>query len=305
MTNQTNTLKSTAPVVLFVLAAFLIVQALSCRKEASYAKPTPLGEKIACDFGISEDAFALAARQPHPLKGKGGGKPPKDTTTPPPTDTATNPQPVYGAVIFVDTDGHTVTGTSWNLSGPLACAPSGLDAEGNRWVVERIRADYAEFPVTVTADSTVYLAAPAGARMRVIITTSWEWYGMAGGVAYISSFTWGTESGCFVFSSLLSYNLKNIADASSHEAGHTLGLRHQARYEAGVKVEEYNSSLAADGKGHLMGYPYPHTSGWQVGFNPYGTVQDDRAIISATLRPLSGTAYITREELTETMKGMR
>jgi hypothetical protein len=278
--------------VLILGAAFLLVQALSCSKEVSYAKPTPIGEKVACDFGISHEAFVLAARQPHPFKGKGGGRPPKDTTTPPPADTTTNPPPpppVYGAVIYVDTDGHTVTGTSWNMSGPIACAPSGLDAEGNKWVVARMRADWAEFPVTVTADSTVYLAAPAGARMRVVITTSWEWYGMAGGVAYISSFTWGVESGCFVFSALLNFNPKHIADASSHEAGHTLGLRHQAKYtwdaiaSAWIKEAEYNSDLAPDGKGYLMGYPYEHESTWQVGLNPYGTVQDDRAIVRATL----------------------
>ncbi|MFZ1314270.1 MAG: hypothetical protein WAR38_15500, partial [Chitinophagaceae bacterium] len=35
--------------------------------------------------------------------------------------------PSASAVLFLDFDGHTVSGTSWNYAGPIVCAPSGLD----------------------------------------------------------------------------------------------------------------------------------------------------------------------------------
>ena len=35
--------------------------------------------------------------------------------------------PSATAVMFLDFDGHTVNGTSWNTAGPIICAPSGLD----------------------------------------------------------------------------------------------------------------------------------------------------------------------------------
>src|SRR6266404_4854796 len=135
-------------------------------------------------------------------------------------------------VIFLDFDGHTVSGTSWNVSGPIYCGASGLNSSQITEVFNRVAEDYRPFTVNVTNDSTKYLSAPANKRMRVIITVTSSWYGPAGGVSFVNSFTWGDNTPCFVFSALLGYNTKNIGEASSHEAGHTLGLRHQSVYDA-------------------------------------------------------------------------
>jgi PKD repeat protein len=48
----------------------------------------------------------------------------------------------------------------------------------------------------------------------------------AGGVAYIGSFNASTDTPCFVFTQQLANGEKYIAEAISHEVGHTLGLYH-------------------------------------------------------------------------------
>ena len=82
--------------------------------------------------------------------------------------------------------------------------------------------------------------------MRVILTVTHEWYGSAGGVAFVGSYSWGDDTPCFVFSGLLGYNVKNISEATAHEAGHTLGLYHQASYDANcVKTSDYHYGQGA------------------------------------------------------------
>src|SRR5947207_3604695 len=143
--------------------------------------------------------------------------------------------------IYLDFDGQTVSGTSWNVNGPIYCGASGLSSAQMTEIFNRVSEDYRPFTVNVTTDSTKYLNAPANKRMRVIITVTSDWYGSAGGVSFVNSFSWGDNTPCFVFSALLGYNTKNIAEASAHEAGHTLGLRHQSSYDANcVKISEYN-----------------------------------------------------------------
>src|SRR6186997_1325752 len=149
--------------------------------------------------------------------------------------------PSASAVLFLDFDGHTVSGTSWNFTGPFICGSSGLTNTQITEAFNRIAEDYRPFNINVTTDSTKFLAAPMNKRMRVILTVTSDWYGNAGGVAFVNSFTWGDDNPCFVFTALLNYNTKNIAEAAAHEAGHTLGLYHQALYNASCAlVSEYN-----------------------------------------------------------------
>lgn len=196
-----------------------------------------------------------------------------------------NSYPASQNVVFLDFDGHVVEGTYWNGSGPLVCDPATLDASQITTIFNRIAEDYRPFTVNITTDSTKYWAAPAGHRMRVVFTTSSSWYGAAGGVAFINSFTWGDNTPCFVFTALLNNNTKNIAEAGSHEAGHTLGLRHQSLYDGQCnKVSEYHSGLGSGeiGWAPIMGVGYyRNLTLWHYGSNPYGCndMQDDLAII--------------------------
>jgi len=107
--------------------------------------------------------------------------------------------PSAQATIFLDFDGHYVTSTIWNGGNPINCAPSGMNDDQITEIFNRVSEDYRPFNVNVTTNETKFNSAPYNKRMRVVITTSNEWYGSgAGGVAYINSFTWGNNSPCFV-----------------------------------------------------------------------------------------------------------
>jgi hypothetical protein len=194
--------------------------------------------------------------------------------------------PSASAVIYLDFDGHYMNGTSWNSSGPIVLDASNLNSTQITEVFNRVAEDYRPFNINVTTDSTKYWSAPGTSRMRVIMTISSSWYGSAGGVAYIGSFKWGDNTPCFVFTALLNYNLKNISEAASHEAGHTLGLRHQSSYDANcVKTSEYNSGSGSGeiGWAPIMGVGYYRNfSVWHNGPNPYGcnATQSDLDIIT-------------------------
>jgi len=197
-----------------------------------------------------------------------------------------NSYPAAQAVILLDFDGHYVTGTDWNMSGPIDAGPSNLNNNQIAEIFSRVAEDYRPFNINVTTDEARYWAAPARQRMRVILTISHEWYGNgAGGVAFLNSFTSGNNTPCFVFTSLLRNNAKNIAEAASHEAGHTLGLRHQAAYDGCNRLSEYNSGI---GTGEvawapIMGVGYSRNfTVWHNGPTPSGcnSFQNDLATIT-------------------------
>lgn len=199
--------------------------------------------------------------------------------------------PTATAVIFLDFDGHTVEGTSWNWSGsPIECAGSGLNTGGITEIFNRVAEDFRPFNINITTDSTKFIAAPADQRMRVILTTSSGWYGnMAGGVAFVSSFTWGDDHPCFVFSALLGYNPKKISEATSHEAGHTLGLYHQSQYDGNCyKLTDYHAGAGTGeiGWAPIMGVGYNRNfTLWSNGPNSFGCTnyQSDLDIITSDL----------------------
>lgn len=205
-----------------------------------------------------------------------------------------NSYPSAAAVIYLDFDGHIIEGTSWNFEGPVVCNGANLNATQLTEIFNRVSEDYRPFNINVTTDSSVYAAAPAKRRIRVVLTTSSSWYGNAGGVAYNNSFTWGDNTPCFVFTALLNYNVKNIAEAAAHEAGHTLGLNHQAAYDPICnKTSEYNSGSGSGeiGWAPIMGVGYyRNVTLWHYGSNPFGCsyMQDDLSIIT---RSANGFGY--------------
>jgi hypothetical protein len=198
--------------------------------------------------------------------------------------------PTANAVLFLDFDGHTVTGTSWNYAGPIVCNGSGLDNTKVIEIFNRVAEDYRPFNLNVTTDSTKFWAAPANRRSRMIITTSYSWYGnSAGGVSFVGSFTWVDNSPSFVFSSLQSYNVKLIAESVSHESGHALGLYHQASYDGNcVKTSDYHYGQGSGeiGWAPIMGVGfYKNFTLWNNGPNSYGCTnyQNDLEIITSAL----------------------
>lgn len=199
-----------------------------------------------------------------------------------------NSLPEAGPVIFLDFDGHYVSGTSWNYNGPFNCEPATLTNAQITTIFNNVAEDYSPFKINVTTDSTKYWSAPIKQRIRVVLTVSSSWYGSAGGVAYTNSFTWGDNTPCFVFTKLLNNNVKDISEAAAHEAGHTFGLRHQATYDANCKlVSSYNTGVGSGEAGWApimgVGY-YRNSTTWHDGPGPYGCseLQSDLSIITST-----------------------
>ncbi len=159
---------------------------------------------------------------------------------------------ITNRVLYLDFDGQVVTGTNWNTaySTPTINAAASTLSNANKIIVwKRMAEDFRPFNVNVTTDVAKFNAAPANRRMRIIVTPTSSWYpSAAGGVAYLNSFSWGgnPDTPCWVFENALSYNPKNVAEAASHEAGHTLSLRHQSIWNAScVKTAEYHNGLGS------------------------------------------------------------
>ncbi len=265
--------------------AFCVIVIISCRKNdsvinnnsSSHTSTSLKNELVSCDFGMTQ--FNLTTRAPineesalrDPLSSSGGGGSPP----------ANNP-----GIIMLDFDGQIVSNTIWNNNSIITCAPANLSSVAMNRIISRVSNDYSPFNIIVTTDEAIYNAAPVNRRMRVILTETWQWYGQTGGVAYIGSFTWGNNTPCFVFTSLLNYNDKQIGEAASHEAGHTLNLRHQAVYNGSVLTSAYNYGT---GTGEIAWAPimgcgyYRNLTTWHNGPNDMSSnsFQDETAIISA------------------------
>lgn len=188
-----------------------------------------------------------AAKKTNPGKGKGKPSQPPTDTTGSGGDTTYNPPTSNSNLLYLDFDGETLSGTYWNTAGDFAVNYSGLTAAEIDTVINRTKAEYEGMGFTVTTDRAQFFLGAASHRQQAIVTESWEWYGQAGGVAYIGSYAWSAPQPCFVFSSLLSYSGKYVADAAIHEIGHTLGLYH---------VPQPDGSSAYATYGNYMGVAY-------------------------------------------------
>jgi PKD repeat protein len=215
-------------------------------------------------------------------------------------------KPGASKVIYLDFNGHTTTGTSWNSSftsgAAITTPPYSTDAtvttafsttelDNIYSIWQHMAEDYAPFDVDVTTQDPGLEAlrktttADTQFGVRVCIGgSSYDWYGAgAGGVAYLNSFTWNSDTPCFVFTAQLgSGNAKYTAEAASHEAGHTFNLSHDGQLA--------NGTAAAVGyyQGHAnwapimgVGY-YKDVTHWSKGEYPYANnLQDDTAIIAS------------------------
>lgn len=198
--------------------------------------------------------------------------------------------PSAPATIYLDFDGHYVNSGVWNMGYPFACTASGMDDTQITEVFNRTAEDYRPFNINITTDSAVFLAAPLNKRIRIIVTPTSSWYPGVGGVSWINSFVWGDDTPGFVFCDRLGpNNPKLVAECCSHEAGHTVGLSHQSKYDGincSTPLETYNSGSGAGEPGWapIMGNSYGRNmTNWNNGPTPYGctSVQDNLSIISS------------------------
>ncbi|MEX0641712.1 MAG: choice-of-anchor D domain-containing protein, partial [Pirellulales bacterium] len=207
--------------------------------------------------------------------------------------------PSAAAKLYLDFDGHTQA--SWsdytNLTTPaydIDGDPTGFSAEEltriNR-IWTRVAEDYAPFNLDVTTVQPPSFA--NGVAMRVAIGgSSADWYepqggSAAGGVAYIDTWTNNVPNLVYVFSSsLASGSERYVAEASSHEAGHGFGLKHQSSYDAQhLLVQEYYAGTGDWAPIMGLSYSAPLSTFHNGTSTAWNIFQDDLAVIG---RPQNG-----------------
>jgi len=193
--------------------------------------------------------------------------------------------PGANRVIYLDFTGHTTSGTAWNTSNTngadIVSAPFDMDGDPTTFstaerdritkIWQRVSEDYMPFLIDVTTEDPGIEALRRTSStdqaygVRVVISPTSAWFPGAGGVAFVGSFNWNSDTPAFVFSNNLGPNSeKAIAEASSHEAGHTLGLSHDGvvngpAYYAGqgnwapIMGVSYNKPISQWSKGEYPG----------------------------------------------------
>lgn len=208
-------------------------------------------------------------------------------------------KPGSNRVIFLDFDGHRITGTAWNASkGIDPINVSAYDTDGNPGVFstaeqdvvratwQRIAEDYAPFDVDVTTqappESSITRSGSSdqlyGTRVLVDPDTWYQSGCGCGGVAYVGVYDNTSNHSYYqpalVFTRGVGTGAKNIAEAASHEAGHNVGLGHDGTASTGYY------------RGHgawapIMGVGYSKAiSQWSRGeYSGANNSQDDFAVI--------------------------
>lgn len=224
------------------------------------------------------------------------------TTSFPTTETfKLHSRPGASLVIYLDFNGHTTTGTPWNSTAQptFTTPPYSIDADTANFSASEHAAiqaiwfmmaeDFAAFNVDVTTE------APSDAALLRSSTTDKN-YGMrvvfgpdqmatgAGGIAFVGSFSsvrTANPNPCFVFAPQGTTNYKFMAEAASHEVGHTVGLFHDGRT---TPLEEY---YLGHGTGALSWAPimgagyYKDVTQWSKGeYASASQTQDDLAVIA-------------------------
>jgi PKD repeat protein len=199
--------------------------------------------------------------------------------------------------LYLDFDGHSFSDTAWG-SGTIHAKPFDTDGDpssfssGERAAIaeiwHRVAEDFAPFDINVTTEEPASFDARVG---RILITSKTQTNGSAmpynsgGGVAYVGVFgfsSYGYYSPALVYYDNLASNATYIAEASSHEFGHNLGLSHD-----GTANSTY---YAGHGSGSTSWAPimgnsyYNNVTQWSRGeYAGANNPQDDIAIIAGKL----------------------
>jgi len=197
--------------------------------------------------------------------------------------------------IYLDFDGHVTSGTYWNsYTGGADIVSLPYDFNGNtasfsddelsriQNIWARVAEDFAAYNIDVTTEDPGVEAlrrnnsGDGNFGIRVVISPTSSWYGSAGGVAYVGSFNWNSDTPVFVFSNKLGNGSeKYVTDAASHETGHSLGLSHDGTTD-GTAYYTGHGSWAP-----IMGVGYSKTiTQWSKGeYANANNTEDDLAVM--------------------------
>jgi hypothetical protein len=239
---------------------------------------------------------------------------PKGTAAPVATSAVLAPQPISAVdafklhskpsasnIIYLDFDGHVITGTAWNSGGTNSYNAKPYDTDGTaasfsstelsaiQQIWHRVAEDYAPFNVDVTTELPASFGPTVG---RILITNSIDGNGVAmpsstaGGVAYVG--VWGGSNYANTYSPALVYynNLASaayyISEAASHEMGHNLSLSHDGTASVGY-YSGHGTGFVSWAPIMGVGY-YQNVTEWSKGeYTGANNVEDDISLITARL----------------------
>jgi hypothetical protein len=192
------------------------------------------------------------------------------------------------ATIYLDFDGEIVTSGVWNNGNTFTCESPNLNSDKITEIFNRVAEDYKLFKINVTTELAKYTAAPITQRIRVIITPTGFFAPGSAGIAYMNSFSWGDDTPAFVFAGGDAAP-KFVAEAASHESGHSLGCAHQSIRDANCNIiDQYNHGTGSGeiGWAPIMGYSVDRTfTTWSNGQNNINcNAQDDIATINSKIQ---------------------
>ena len=216
-----------------------------------------------------------------------------------------NSKPGSANTVYLDFNGHTLSGTAWNGSGgtlnarsyDLDGAPGTYNASELANIAEiwrRVSEDYAPFDINVTTQEPSAFGPHTG---RLLITSDTDANGKAmpyrgaGGVAYVN--VWGRSNYSSYYSPALVYynrlgggRADYVSEAASHEFGHNLSLSHDATSSSSYYGGHGSGPTSW---GPIMGTGYNrNVSQWSKGEYPdANNKQDDIAIIAGKLNLLA------------------
>jgi len=198
--------------------------------------------------------------------GTANGGQPKAGSIPVSTPPIRHSRPGASKVIYLDFNGHTITGTEWNTYyGVTTYVAKPYDTDGDPTTFSdieqaaiidtwsRVAEDYAPFDVDVTTEEPAVFTSTTG---RAVITsdidqngTHMPEYGAAAGVAYLDVFGESDyvskHSPALIYYNTLYGVVASIAEVVSHEMGHNFSLSHD-----GTSSQEYYDG---HGSGTLRG----------------------------------------------------
>ena len=207
-------------------------------------------------------------------------------------------KPGAANILYLDFDGHTVTGTVWNdnySNQPvLNMLPYNIDGDSSTFSTteidriaeswRRVAEDFAPFDIDVTTQEPASFGSNVG---HILITRQQDASGHyiytqggcgCGGVAYYNGFGSNFLSPGLVFNT----SLTGVAEAVPHEFGHNLNLNHD-----GTNGSSYYSGhgSGAVSWGPIMGASYNRSvTQWSKGeYSGANNSQDDLVVIAGEL----------------------
>lgn len=205
-------------------------------------------------------------------------------------------------ILYLNFAGEDVTGTAWNTSLNRTTIPAvafSSDADYSTYseseqavikrVWQRVAEDYAPFNIDVTTERPATFTTRTA---HALITRNTDANGAAnpstsaGGVAYVNVFAGGsyaTYRPAWVYCNNLANDDSYIAEATSHEIGHNLGLSHDAKTDG---TSYYGGHGSGDTSwGPIMGTGYNrNVSQWSKGeYYLANNTEDDLATIVGKL----------------------